>query len=424
MKKVYMIILDGAADHPIPELDNKTPLEAADIPNISKLASNGAQSLIEIIGDGIIPESDSGAMALLSYDPRTYYPGRGTLEGIGTGLIPEGYEYAAFRVNFASYDNETGQLDRRTARGLEEWELQELAKAINKYVDLKDFGMNFRLFAFGHHRGILCLYSDKRHLSGNVTNTDPGFEKKGVWGVPIKSKGKPKECMPLDEKEESKLVADAINSFSKQAREILTKHSVNVDRKKYGNIQANYIIVRDGGNPPCDMPTFKQKYNKSLTMYGQLPAERAIASLIGESFVESKALDFQLDPEFLQTAAERVINELSDVVFIHIKGPDEPGHDNKPFEKVKAIEMIDKYFFSKIITNITSDDLIVVTCDHATPCELMLHSNDSVPLLISGDEALKDGNSEFNENTANLGALPVKRAVDLLDYLFKMEDKR
>lgn len=66
------------------------------------IAQKGEQALITVIDDKITPESDSGCMALLSYDPLKYYPGRGTLEGIGTGFIPEGYNYAAFRVNFAS----------------------------------------------------------------------------------------------------------------------------------------------------------------------------------------------------------------------------------------------------------------------------------------------------------------------------------
>ena len=125
--KTYMIILDGAADRKIGLLGNKTPLQVVNTPSLDSLATQGAESLITVIDENITPESDSGCMALLSYDPRIYYPGRGTLEGLGTGFIPEGYNYVAFRVNFASYNEKLGFLDRRTARGLQDSELQILA---------------------------------------------------------------------------------------------------------------------------------------------------------------------------------------------------------------------------------------------------------------------------------------------------------
>ena len=99
-----MIILDGAADQKISVLGNMTPLEKAHTPALDYIAKKSKHGMITVIDKNICPESDSGAMALLSYDPLLYYPGRGTLEGLGTGFITKGYSYAAFRVNFASYN--------------------------------------------------------------------------------------------------------------------------------------------------------------------------------------------------------------------------------------------------------------------------------------------------------------------------------
>ena len=73
----------------------------------------------------------------------------------------------------------------------------------------------------------------------------------------------------------------------------------------------------------------------------------------------------------------------TNIVFCHLKGPDEPGHDKKPHKKVEAIEKIDRYFIHEIVRGKTPEDIVVVTCDHATPCALGIHSNDKVPLLIS-----------------------------------------
>ncbi|MCP4376500.1 MAG: phosphoglycerate mutase, partial [bacterium] len=39
--KYAIIIPDGAADEPLDELDGKTPLEAANLPNMDSIASQG-----------------------------------------------------------------------------------------------------------------------------------------------------------------------------------------------------------------------------------------------------------------------------------------------------------------------------------------------------------------------------------------------
>src|SRR5699024_9241226 len=125
-------------------------------------------------------------------------------------------------------------------------------------------------------------------------------------------------------------------------------------------------------------------FGLTLSMYGQLPAEKAIASLIEGRFNFSKSLDLQLDKEFLVSAEKKLINDNADVIFIHIKGPDEPGHDNEPYKKIEAIELIDECFISNLKEDISADDIIIVTCDHSTPCELKIHSTDKVPVLIVG----------------------------------------
>lgn len=420
--KIYMLILDGAADRKIPELSNKTPLEFAKTDALSYLVSRGSQCMIDVIGDEIIPESDSGAMALLSYSPQKYYPGRGTLEGLGTGCIPNNYNYAAFRVNFASYNKETGFLDRRTSRGLSDHELQSLCYDINTKVNLNDFGVKFNLIAFGHHRGILCIYSKNKLLSGNVSNTDPGFRKVGMWGIPVKNYfNVPNKCEALDNTAEAIFTSQIINEFEKQAYNILQNHSINISRISKGKLPANYLLIRDGGNPPKEMPKFKDLYNKSLVMFGQLPAEKAIADLIGESFIYSKSLDLQLDKSFLTNMANRITSSTEDVIFIHIKGPDEPGHDNEPMNKVKAIEMIDQFFVKPFIEKISDEDVVIVTCDHATPCELKIHSNDKVPLLISGGNIMIDSTISFNETEAYKGKLNITQGIDILPFVMNLK---
>jgi len=414
-----MIILDGAADRKISALGNLTPLEKAYTPSLDYIAKKSKQSMITVIDKNICPESDSGAMALLSYDPLVYYPGRGTLEGLGTGFIPEGFSYAAFRVNFASYNQEENILDRRTKRGLSDDELLKLADSISKNISLKDlYDVEFKLLAFAHHRGILCLYSKNVELSGNVSNTDPGFKKEGYFGYPVNNYNPiPEKCEPLDKTKAAQITSEIINAFQERANEILRNHEVNKTRIQNGKLPANYLLIRDGGGIPVAFPKFKEKFGLSLSMYGQLPSEAAIAQLIGEKFNYSKGFDLQIDKNFLKNTEKKLIEDSADIKFIHLKGPDEPGHDGLPDKKVEAIEVIDKYFVSNLIKDVDDEDIIVVTCDHSTPCQLGIHSADDVPLMIYSKKLLSDNLNKFCESNALKGSLKIKKAIEIIPYI-------
>lgn len=417
--KIYFVVLDGAADRKTKELGNQTPLEYAQTPILDLLAKKGCQSMISVIDENIAPESDSGTMALLSYDPLIYYPGRGTLEGSGAGFL-EKYKYSAsFRINFASYNENEQILDRRTARGLSDAELQKLAEELRENIKFEEKDdLEFKLLAFGHHRGILSLLSNTTQLCGNVSNTDPGFEKRGCFSFPLSNyENKPKICRPLENSNAARMTAYYVNCFMEQAKRILDLSEVNYIRRKKGLLPANCILVRDGGSLPVKMPLFYDKYACSLVMYGQLPSEKAIADLIGADFVYTKALELQFDEEYLQKIAECLIEDGHDIKYIHLKGPDEPGHDKVPFEKVKAIEKIDTFFMQELFQGMKSEDIVIVTCDHATPCELGIHSSDKVPLLIYGNGILADSSEKFSEEEAGSGSGTITRAIDILPFL-------
>lgn len=421
--RIYYIVLDGAADRKIKELDWKTPLQCAQTPALDSLAKKGCQSMITIIDDKIAPESDSGTMALLSYDPKLFYPGRGTLEGIGAGMM-EDYKYrVSFRINFASYDSQKQLLDRRTARGLTDRELQQFVEELMSGIKLDENSVvRFALKAFGHHRGIMTFASNEIELSGNVSNTDPGFRKEGCFSIPVSDfVMKPQKCRPLDSTYAAEITARYVNEFVKQAGKVLSGSNINHERIGNGCLPANCILVRDGGIPPKEMPVFAEKYGWSAILYGQLPAEKAIADLIGAEFHYTKALDLQLDECYLQKVARALIRCNQDVRYIHLKGPDEPGHDHDPWGKIKAIEKIDHFFIKELMEDLSANDIVIVTCDHATPCELGIHSFDKVPLLICGEGIPADKQTKFSEAAALAGECVVERAIDILPFIKSKE---
>lgn len=413
--KVYFVVLDGAADRAIRQFNGKTPLEVAVTPNLDQLASKGSLSYITILSEGLVPESDSGAMALLGYSPDLYYCGRGALEGLGLDIVSQ-YRYSAsFRINFASYDKENGLLERRTARDLSDFELQFLGKELQKNIKLP---IKFDMTVFGRYRGIISFLSNEIALSGNVSNTDPGFEREGYFGVPVSNYDPiPQTCRPLEKTSAAYITAKLVNLFSHYAACLLENHEINRERKQNGKLPANYILFRDGGSVYMNLPSFFHKYGMNLKMYGQLPAERGLAKLIQADFFYTQAFELQLDAEYLLNIADVMSSDGADISFIHLKGPDEPGHDHNPIKKKEAIEKIDQYFFKELLCRKKTDDIVVVTCDHATPCELGIHSADRVPLLFSGKYWRGNLNYRFTERCAKEGTCMVETADSILDYL-------
>jgi 2,3-bisphosphoglycerate-independent phosphoglycerate mutase len=416
--KVYLIILDGAADRPISSLDKQTPLEAASTAALDTLAAKSQQSMVTVIREDIAPESDSGAMALLSYDPMKYYTGRGPLEGLGLGFIEPGNRSVAFRVNFASFNVETNSLDRRTARGLSDNELQALTIAINSEVRLGDFQAELKLHAYGHHRGILGIKSVGAPLSGQITNTDPGLRNVGPFGIPVSNFAPhPLPARPRTDTKEAQRTADIVNAFVERSSVVLRHHPVNESRGRRGELQANIILIRDGGDAPNPLPEFYQRFGASIFLFGQIPAEHGLAQLIGGDFAYSFRRAEETDAAYLNRALNAVLEAHADVVFIHLKGPDEPGHDGLPHEKVQAIELIDRHFIGPLLDRTSSEDVVAITSDHATPCELGMHSADKVPTVACGPGIVPDSTSKFGERYATEGTLAVSKGIELMPFL-------
>ncbi|WNM63140.1 CMP-5'-phosphonoformate--3-phosphoglycerate phosphonoformyl transferase [Candidatus Nitrospira neomarina] len=418
-QKIYMVVMCGAGDRSIAELGGMTPLAAAYTPHADVLAERGVQGMVTVIDGDICPESDSGIMALLGYDPKLYYTGRGSLEAIGLEFMNPGENAVGFRVNFASYDENQRCLDRRTARDLLDEELQALVASVRDNSVLNaSLGVHSAIEGFGRHRGVVCLKTSDRPLSANVSNTDPGFKKVGPFGIPNKTfRSIPLPCRPLDETPAAAFTAGLVNRFTEESSKILRKHEVNAARLARGALSANILLFRDAGGEAPDLASFHARFGWSLAIYGQVPAERGLCKLLGGAWRDARQEQNCGDEYYFRDLVNSLLSDPSDVIVVHLKGPDEPGHDGRPIEKTRALERIDQLFTGPLVEGSGTDDVIILTADHATPCDLGIHSADPVPVLISARSIPKDASDRYCENQARNGALPVKIASDLLDYL-------
>ncbi|MBN1871919.1 MAG: 2,3-bisphosphoglycerate-independent phosphoglycerate mutase [Candidatus Omnitrophica bacterium] len=427
MKKLLYVILDGVGDLPIKELVNKTPLEAANTPNMDRLASKGKGGYVYTVGEGIAPESDIGVISILGYDAHKYYTGRGPLESYAEGLdIADGD--LAYRVNFATKDSASDKIiDRRVGRNLTTEEATKLAAEINSKVRLSSRPSTFTFKNTIGHRGVLVIKrKDGGSLSAEVTNTDPAYGKEGVFGVAKATFDNViMKCEPTEgheDSEEAKIAASLTNEFINKSTAVLSESSVNKKRAREGKLIANLILSRDAGDRLPSFPKLDKVYGKHFGCFVEMPVERGIALLTGMEVVDLPLPSGDLEKDYM-LRADKVLEVLKnfDCLYIHIKGPDEPSHDGDYNAKKEAIELIDKYFFGPILKKLDmGNTVIAITADHSTPCKIKAHSDDPVPLLVSGGGVTPDGLSGYGESSCRKGSLGKMIGPEILPYLMKL----
>tara|TARA_Y100000310_G_scaffold65417_1_gene60903 strand:- start:3483 stop:4712 length:1230 start_codon:yes stop_codon:yes gene_type:complete len=403
--KGILVILDGLGDLPNRQLDDKTPLEAANTPNLDFLANRGEIGYMYPVKPGFIAESDEAIVSIFGNDLISSTRGQLEAKGAGIKLIRGDL---ALRVNFATIDSlkKGNILDRRAGRTLTTKEAKILSKALNK-IELP------RKFIFKptvQHRGALVF---RGGFSDNISDNHIYFLKE--------QDDKIKFCKPLDDDENSQYSANIVNEFLEKAYNVLDKHPVNEKRKEKGLMPANYILVRGAGIEP---PKLKL-YPKWLSV-AYMPLEIGFSKISGMKifsfkYPKLKKLDvYENLYKSLKKACKVSIKAIKrnhkkfDYAYIHIKETDLPGHDNKPLEKEAMIEYIDETLFNFLRKFAPQRKInIVVTGDHSTPCKLKSHSADPVPVLFYNNSAPKE--KKFNEKEARKGILRKILGKDLLE---------
>ncbi|NLN78407.1 MAG: 2,3-bisphosphoglycerate-independent phosphoglycerate mutase [Armatimonadetes bacterium] len=395
MAKALLLICDGLGDRPIAELGNKTPLEAASKPNLDRLAAEGECGIMDPIAPGIRAGSDTSHLAILGYDPYTYYTGRGPFEAAGIGMdVKEGD--IAFRCNFTTVDDQMTIIDRRAGRinsGTE-----QLAAAVNGLVI---DGVEVIFKESVAHRGALILRA--AGLGAEITDTDPHHEGEKVLA-----------CEAIDANDAaSAKTAKVVNEFVRKSYELLKDHPVNVERIKQGLQPANIILPRGAGIGP-KMRSFKEEYNLNATCVAETGLINGVARYVGMKIVEVDGATGGTDSNLVEMA-EAIVKELksTDFVLCNVKGADVGGHDGAPQVKLDMIAKLDE-MVGYLLANLPEDAYIVLTADHSTPCSIKDHSGDPVPIVFWGDGVRTDSCKQFDERSTAMGGINRIRGIDVM----------
>ena len=407
------VLLDGVGDLPHPDLDGKTPLEAANTPTLDKIAKNGSIGEVISVGKGIAPESDIAVFNMLGYKfLHSDYAGRGVIEAIGVGIDFKDGDLA-LRGNFSTLNDEGVIIDRRAGRQIEKEDAKEIAKEIENKIKFLQPNSSVVVAPTIGHRVTVRIRSEGITLSSEITNTDPAYARVDGMGV-AKAVGdymRIEKCLPLEESESSKSSANLVNEFTEQSLKIMKESLVNQKREDANQKKLSCILLRDAGNKYPKVTPINEKYSMKFSCIVDMPVELGISEVLKMQAFEAGGLTNY--EEKARVAAKAMATQ--NAIYVHLKGPDEFGHDGDAIGKMKNIEEIDQRFFKTLLENIDSSKVaIIISADHSTPCINKGHSDDPVPVLVSGDFIKNDGTTRMTENQAKKGSIGLLQGAEVV----------
>lgn len=373
--KILLVVLDGVGG--LSYENGKTELEAAEKPNLDKLARESSCGLAVPVGYGITPGSGPAHISLFGFDPLKYQIGRGILEALGLGM-EVGEKDVAVRGNFAT-KKEGLIVDRRAGRISTEKNRELIALLKENIEKIED--VEVILKSGKEHRFAMILRGDG--LSDNVTDADPQKE-----GLPHK---KPQAL----DKDSEKTAAIAWK-FIQKAEEVLK-----------GREPANTVLLRGFSKYP-NIPSVQEVFKLKAAALATYPMYRGLAKLVGMEVIDCG----ETLKEQVKTLKE-IWNEY-DFFYFHYKKTDSSGEDGDFMRKVKAIEEFDRVLPQLLELN---PDVIVVTGDHSTPSLMKSHSWHPVPFILKAKFALTDDVRKFTEKECAKGILGIFPAMEAMPLM-------
>lgn len=379
----YVVILgDGMADEPIARLDGKTPLEYADTPAMDELARVSEIGMVRTIPEGMSPGSDTANLSVMGYDPKIYYTGRSPLEALSIGVDMKADD-VAIRCNLVTLSEE-GAYGEKTIIDHSSDEISTedagvLLDAVRR--ELENDTYRFYLGTSYRH----CLIWAK----GSVVELTPPHD---VLGQVIG------DYLPQDA---------ILRQMQERSYEILSRHPLNLERKRQGKNPANSIWFWGAGTRPA-LSSFYEKYHKRGVMISAVDLLKGIAVGAGMDNISVEGANGGLHTNY-EGKARAAVKALSldgyDFAYIHVEAPDEMGHQGSVERKIQAIENLDQRVIRLVKEGLDEANVpyrMLVLPDHPTPIRVRTHTADPVPYLLYDSSRKEEHSYHYNEKEAAL----------------------
>ena len=397
----YIVMLgDGMADEPLEELGGKTPLECAKTDTMDVLAKKSEIGMAYTIPEGMSPGSDTANLAVLGYNPRIYYTGRSPLEALSIGVDMKETDIA-IRCNIVTVSEEEGiPYEERTIIDHSSDEIStEDAAVLLKAVQEELENDIYKFYVGTSYRHLLIW--DR----GMVAELEPPHDHLGCVI---------KDFLPKDE---------MLRAMMEKSYDILENHPLNVERRQKGLKPANSCWFWGAGTRPA-LTSFEEKTNLKGSMISAVDLLKGIAVGAGMKNIEVEGANGGLHTNYegkALAAADTLLKEGQDFVYIHLEGPDEMGHQGSIERKIQAIEQMDARLIKPLVERMDAsgeDYRLLIMPDHPTPIRIRTHSSNPVPFMIY--DSRKDLKKEwrYNEKEASAsGNLVIEKGYELIERL-------
>jgi 2,3-bisphosphoglycerate-independent phosphoglycerate mutase len=398
-RKYAVLCGDGMADDSIPELNGKTPLQAAHTPNLHRLARKGTLGMVQTVPPGFPPGSDVANLSIFGYDPVLHYTGRAPLEAasMGVELNPED---VAFRCNLITLGSRNGReyMDDFSAGHISTEEAREIISRIRDTLGNEEF----HFYPGVSYRHLMVWRNGER---GQALQTTPPHDITGKEVDPYLPRGEGQE---------------EILRLMGEAKKFLPRIGVNEDRQKKGKKTANAIWLWGQGKAPSLLP-MTERFGLKGSLISAVDLMKGIAFYAGLEIINVPGATGYLDTNYTGKA-EYALREISkkDLVYVHLEAPDEASHSGNLKEKIRAIEDFDQKIVGPILEGLEAypDFRLLVLPDHPTPIRLKTHSSEPVPFLIFSStdrrNPLKEGQS-FDEISGSKSGLFIEKGHELME---------
>lgn len=397
----YVVLLgDGMADEPLAELDGQTPLQAADTPNMDRLARQGALGMVQTIPAGYPPGSDVANLSAFGYDPSVCYSGRSPLEAASMG-VELGPEDVAFRLNLVTLGDRNGEtyMDDFSAGHIGSEQAGKLIEALQQ-----EFGGE----TFSFHPGVSYRHLMVWHGGKDQLSFTPPHDITGQSVADFLPKGQG---------------AEILQDLSARAKVLLESHAVNINRNAAGNKPANAIWLWGHGRAP-KMETLRQKFGISGAVISAVDLIKGIGVYAGLDVIDVPGATGYLDTDYLAKARYALESlKTRDYVYVHVEAPDEASHSGDLPEKIRAIESFDQLVVGTLLDGLPAlgEFRLMVLPDHPTPVKKMTHTGDPVPFVLydsrDQDKSNVFAGSAYYEKAAVDTGFFIEHGYELMNHL-------
>jgi 2,3-bisphosphoglycerate-independent phosphoglycerate mutase len=395
LMKYCILIIDGAAGHPLPQRGGQTCLELAQTPNLDAFTREGRLGMTCNVPEGMEPSSAIACMSILGYNPRTYYRGRSAIEAVSMGITISPGE-TVFRCNVVAVRD--GKMFDYSAGHITTDESRQLIEAVDKKLGSADI----HFFPGVSYRHILKIKGHEEAVEANCTppHDIPG---KPVAGYLPQGKG-------------SQLLRDLMQ----RSEAVLKDHPVNLARVSRGETPATTIwLFWPSGQVP-NLPSFQQSYGLRAAMISGVDLLRGLAQMAKMEIIKVPGVTDGLDNDYT-AQGEGALKALEgqDLVVVHVEAPDEAGHSGSIDHKIEAIEQTDTEIISRLRSFKPGQLRLLVLPDHPTPIDIQTHTGEEVPFLLWGPGFSANGARRLTETEGRAANFSIPAGYDIINRLLK-----